>query len=76
MANSADPDQLAYEEAQLIRIYIVCKDRTYLGSAGQGLIIFVCLSLWSWGLDVDLIVSVPEFTYLLYHPLIKVIHST
>ena len=31
MANSADPDQLASSE-------FVCKDRVYLGSAGQGLI--------------------------------------
>ena len=27
-------------------------------------IVFVCLSLWCWGLDVDLIVSVPDFSYL------------
>ena len=26
-------------------------------------IVFLCLSLWCWGLDVDLIVSVPEFSY-------------
>ena len=32
MANSADPDHLASEEA-------VCKGRVYMGSAGQGLII-------------------------------------
>ena len=31
------------------------------------LIIFVCLSLWCWGLDVDLVVSVPECIYLLYY---------
>ena len=31
-------------------------------------IVFVCLSLWCWGLDVDLIVSVPEFSHLLYMP--------
>ena len=29
------------------------------------LIVFVCLYLWCWGLDVDLTVSVPEFTYSL-----------
>ena len=29
-------------------------------------IVFVCLSLWCWRLDVDLIVSVPEFSYLLW----------
>ena len=28
-------------------------------------IVFVCLSLWCWELDVDLILSVPEFSYLL-----------
>ena len=27
-------------------------------------IVFVCLSLWCWGLGVDLIVSVPDFSYL------------
>ena len=27
------------------------------------LIVFDCLYLWCWGLDVDLTVSVPEFTY-------------
>ena len=41
MANSADPDQLASSDgffrSQLIWIYTVCKDRTYPGSAGQGL---------------------------------------
>ena len=30
-----------------------------------------CLSLWCWELDVDLIVSVPEFTYLLCFILIN-----
>ena len=30
------------------------------------LIVFVCLSLWCWGPDVDLIALVPVFTYLLY----------
>ena len=30
-------------------------------------IVFVFLSLWCWGFDVDLIVSVPEFSYLLCH---------
>ena len=35
MANSADPDQLAYW--LLIWIYSVCKGRVYPGSAGQGL---------------------------------------
>ena len=34
MANSADPDQF---RSQLIRIYTVCKGRTYPGSAGLGL---------------------------------------
>ena len=29
------------------------------------LIVFICLSLWCYGLDVYLIVSVPKFTYLL-----------
>ena len=29
------------------------------------LIVFFCLFLWFWGLDVDLTVSVPEFTYSL-----------
>ena len=29
------------------------------------LIVFVCLYLWCWGLDMDLTVSVPEFTYSL-----------
>ena len=28
-------------------------------------IVFVCLYLWCWEVDVDLIVSVPEFIYLL-----------
>ena len=37
MANSADPDQLASSEAQLIWIYTVCKGRVYPGSAGRGL---------------------------------------
>ena len=27
-------------------------------------IVFVCLSLWCWGLNVDLTVSVSEFSYL------------
>ena len=33
------------------------------------IIVFVCLSIWRQGLDVDLIVhvSVPEFSYLLYN---------
>ena len=35
MANSADPD--GFFRSQLIWIYTVCKDRVYLGSAGQGL---------------------------------------
>ena len=26
----------------------------------------ICLSLWCWELDVDLIVSAPDFTYLLF----------
>ena len=30
-------------------------------------IVFVCLSLWCWGPDVDLIVSVPEFLYLFWY---------
>ena len=34
MTSSADPDQLTSE---LIWIFIVCKDRAYLGSAGPGL---------------------------------------
>ena len=43
MTNSADPDQLASSDtkwsgSQLIWIYTVRKDRVYLGSAGQGLI--------------------------------------
>ena len=38
MANSADPDQLAFFRGQLIWIYTVCKGRLYWGSAGQGLI--------------------------------------
>ena len=29
--------------------------------------LYVCLSLWCWGLEVDLIVSVSEFSYLLCH---------
>ena len=29
------------------------------------LIVLFCLYLWCWGLDVDLTVSVPEFTYSL-----------
>ena len=29
------------------------------------LVVFFCLFLWCWGLDVDLTVSVPEFTYSL-----------
>ena len=29
------------------------------------LIVFVCLYVWCWGVDVDLIVSVPEFTFIL-----------
>ena len=37
MANSADLDQLASLEAQLIWIYTVCEDRVYPGSAGPGL---------------------------------------
>ena len=37
MANSADPDQLASEEAiELLWIYTVCTARAYPGSAGQG----------------------------------------
>ena len=28
-------------------------------------IVFVCLSHWRWGLDVNLIVSVPESSYIL-----------
>ena len=35
MANSAGPDQF---RSQLIWIYTVCKDTTYMGSAGLGLI--------------------------------------
>ena len=39
MTNSADPDQFSWLlRSQLIWIYIVCKDRVYPGSAGQGLI--------------------------------------
>ena len=37
MTNSADPDQLASEEANWSVIYIACKSRAYPGSAGQGL---------------------------------------
>ena len=37
MANSADPDQLASSEANLIWIYTVFKGSVYLGSAGKGL---------------------------------------
>ena len=38
MTNSADPDQLASSEAKWSgSIYIVCKHRAYLGSAGLGL---------------------------------------
>ena len=29
-------------------------------------LVFVCLSLWCWGLDLDLIVSVIEFPYVLF----------
>ena len=40
-----------------------------------GLIVFVCVSLWCWGLEVDLSLSVPEFTYLPYSVWEAVIHS-
>ena len=30
------------------------------------LLVFLCLSLWCFGLNVDLIASVSEFTYLLF----------
>ena len=29
------------------------------------LVVFFCLFLWCWRLDVDLTISVPEFTYSL-----------
>ena len=56
-------------------IYMVVGWATYLMTASTPsfsrsfwdcLIVFVCLSLWYWEIDVDLIVSVPEFTYILY----------
>ena len=37
MANSADPDQFASSEANWSGSTLFCKDRAYLGSAGQGL---------------------------------------
>ena len=37
MANSADPDQLASEEANWSGICTVCKGRIYPGSTGLGL---------------------------------------
>ena len=37
------------------------------------LIVFVCISLLYLGLNVDLIVSVPKFTYLLYTSLAPLI---
>ena len=39
-------------------------------------IVFVRLSLWCPGLDVDLIVSVPEFSYLLHEHVEVKNHST
>ena len=35
-------------------------------------IVFVCFSLWSWGLDVDLILLVPEFSYPIVAPTLSI----